>query len=190
MILFDVKRQPSLDSHPPRFALLVSLLAVGSTLGCGALLDSPPQTSVVLENRYPTAPTDALVVYDAYWQNVSFKGQPLAPGTASAPQDAVPASADNRAFVVLAPGWDPSSTPPTTKLVVMQSRSGFAIALGDTLRIPVDDEHFIGNCAAGSSLTQEQADFLTQIVFTADFAGRRYDASTCSTTPQEDAVAP
>jgi len=163
-------------------------VAVG-TASCAAFPDSAPKTTVVLENDYaPVAGTP--VVYDAHWFNVSFQGQPVSPGASSDPQTAVPASADNLAYVVLAFDWDPSSTTPPTNLVVLQSRSGFGVDLGETLHIPVDDAHFDGNCAAGSRLTQDQADFLTQIVFAQDFAGLTYDASTCTATPTADGGAP
>ena len=135
-------------------------------------------------------PSAALVVYDAYWLNVSFQGQSVPPGASSDAKDAIPASADNTAYVVLAPGWDPASTTPPTTFLLLESRGGFALALGDTLHIPVDDVGFAGNCAAGSTLTQTEADFLTQIVFPRDFTGFTYDASTCTTTPTGDAGAP
>jgi hypothetical protein len=166
--------------------VLASLLASGLlapvTFGCAGFPDSAPQTFVVLENGYPPTPNDALVVYDAHWQNVSFSCQPLVPGAASAPQSIVPASPDNTAYVVLAPGWDPKSPTPPTAFVLLQSRNGYAVALGNTLDIPVEDVDFEGNCAADTHPTQDQADFLTQIVFPSDFAGRRYDAATCTTT--------
>ena len=54
--------------------------------------------------------------------------------------------------------------------------------LNNTLHIPVDDTTFVENCSAGSSLTQNQADFITQRVFASDFAGLNYDAQTCTTT--------
>jgi hypothetical protein len=63
------------------------------------------------------------------------------------------------------------------------------VSLGDTLHIPVDDATFTGNCAAGSFLTQAQADFITREVFPGDFASRSYDAATCTTTPIGDAGA-
>ena len=169
--------------------LLVSASVIAAhATGCAGFPDSAPQTQVVLDNEY--APATSLVVYDAHWLNVSFAGQPVPPGSSSSPQSTVPASADNTAYVVLAPSWDPTSTTPPRTLLVVQSRSGFAVALGDTLHIPVDDRGFEGNCAVGSRLTQSQADFLTQIVFTADFAGLAYDAATCTTTPLGDAGAP
>jgi hypothetical protein len=171
------------------FVRLVGWVATASLMtGCADFPDAAPQTSVVLENEY--SPDTSLVVYDAYWLNVSFAGQALAPGASSAPQSTVPASADNTAYVVLAPGWDAMSEMTPKRLVVIQSRGGFAVALGDTLHIPVDDDGFEGNCAAGSRLTQDQANFLTNIVFAADFAGLAYDAATCTTTQIGDAGAP
>ncbi|GAC1588384.1 MAG: hypothetical protein NVS3B20_16280 [Polyangiales bacterium] len=162
-------------------ALLTAGFTACAIMGCAGIGDSAPTTSVILVDNYPPAPAKPLVVYDAYWQAVSFRGIFLSPGDSSAPQTTVPASL-NAAYVVLAPGWDTSSTSPPQSLVVLQSRTGFSVDLGDTLRIPVDDSGFIGNCAAGSRLTQDQADFITQIVFTKDFAGLHYDAATCATT--------
>jgi hypothetical protein len=163
-------------------------VATGLATGCAGFPDAPPQTNVVLDNEY--APDTSLVVYDAHWLNVSFAGQAVPPGASSAPMSTVPASADNTAYVVLAAGWDRSTAMPPETLVVLQSRSGFAVALGDTLHIPVDDETFEGNCAAGSRLTQDQANFLTQIVFAADFAGLAYDPAGCTTSQIGDEGAP
>jgi hypothetical protein len=147
--------------------------------------DAHPQSTVVLDNDYPPFATVPLPVYRAYWQAVSFPA-PVAPGSSSDPQDTVPAS-DNTAYALLAPGWDPSGATPPTAFVVVQSREGFGVHLNDTLHIPVDDTAFAGNCAAGSPLTQAQADFITQLVFPCDFASFRYDAATCTTTPVADA---
>ncbi|MEI8258927.1 MAG: hypothetical protein WCJ30_24930 [Deltaproteobacteria bacterium] len=151
-----------------------------------------PQTFVLLENRYAPSPTGALVVYRAFWHAVSF-GAPVLPGASSDPQPTVPASATT-AYVLLAPGRDPSSTTSPGSFVVMQSRDGFGLHLNETLRIGVDDTTFVGNCAAGSPLTQEQADFITQRVFPGEFSTRRYDPAICLTTqvdpPPADAGGP
>jgi hypothetical protein len=146
-----------------------------------------PYTYVVLDNDYPASAPVPLVVYQAYWQAVAFT-TPVPPGSSSPTLSTVPAS-DNTAWVVLAPGWDPTSASPPTRLVVLQSRSGFAVHRTDTLHIPVDDTHFAGNCASGSTLTQSQADFITQTVFPDVFRGLRYDAATCTTTHVDDAGA-
>ncbi len=159
--------------HATVFALLGALVA----LGCDS-----PSTTVTFEDDYP-APS-GLVVWRAEWQSVWFD-QALLPGQAADPQPALPAS-PNSAYVVLAPGWDPQSSAPPTSFVVLLSQNGFDQHLNDALHIPVDDAHFFGNCAAGSHLSQEQADFITQQIFRADFVGLHYDAATCTTTTVGD----
>ena len=168
------------------FAKSLGLMAIACALpamGCDT-----PETDVVLDNDYPMSPTDACVVYRGAWQAQSFD-DPIVPGSSSAPQSTVAAS-ENTAYVVLAPGWDPASTAAPTSFVVMQSRQGFGVHLNNTLHIPVDDAAFAGNCAAGSFLSQAQADFITQLVFPSVFASLHYDAATCTTTPIGDARAP
>lgn len=155
-------------------------LALGS--GC----DASPQTNVSLDNAFPSSKASPAVVYQGWWQAVSFDG-PIVPGDSSGPQSTVPSSGDT-AYVVLAPGWDPKSGTIPTSFTVLQSRASFGVHLGDTLHIPVDDKGFEGDCAAGSHLTQQQADVITQLVFPSVFAGLRYDAATCTTTPLGDAA--
>jgi hypothetical protein len=165
-------------------AIALSFLATAlPATGC-ANVDTP-YTYVVVDNNYPPYAPVPLVVYQAYWQAVAFT-TPVPPTSSSAPLNTVPAS-DNTAWVVLAPGWDASGASPPTSFIVMQSRSGFAVHLNDTLHIPVDDADFEGNCATGSPLSQSQADFITQLVFPTLFQGLQYDATTCTTTPVGDA---
>ncbi len=147
-------------------------------------------TAVVIDDDYAPSPERSLVVYSAYWQAVAFETA-VAPGSSSAPQGTFPAS-DNTAYVVLAPGWDPDAGSPPTSFVLLQSRNGFGVHLGDTLHIPVDDATFAGNCASGSFLTQAQADFIVQRIFTAHifpdvWVPFGYDAATCTTTLLGDA---
>jgi hypothetical protein len=141
---------------------------------------------VALDNNYQ--PSTALVIYHAFWQSVSFQTS-VPPGSSSDLQSAIPASA-NTAYVVLALGWDPTSSMPPTSLIAMQSRNGFELHLDHTLHIPVDDANFAGNCAAGSYLSQDQADFITQRVFASDFSALHYDAATCTTVPIDDTDQP
>ena len=160
-------------------ATLMLALLVPTWLGCETI-----NTTVVFDNRYPASATNALVVYRAFWHAVEFT-TPFPPGASSEPESTVPASV-NPAYVVLTPGLDPASDAGPggpTSFVVLQSRSGFSVSLNGTLRIPVDDVTFAGNCAGGSVLTQDQADFITERVFAGDFAGLRYDAATCTTVP-------
>jgi hypothetical protein len=142
---------------------------------------------VVLENDYPTS--SQLVIYEAFWQSVAFTPSdamppsaftPLRPGMSSDPLPALAAS-PNTAYVVLAPGWDPASAGPPTTFILLQSRDGFALQFNHTLDIPVDDSTFAGDCLAGSTLSQTEADFMTERVFQGLFAGRTYDAATCTT---------
>lgn len=154
-----------------------SLMLCAALEGCAGFPDEARPAHAIVDNRYPGA-----VVNRAYWQAVSFD-DPIPPGASSVVLEAVPSSA-NRAYVLLAPASAPTS------LVVLQSRVGFDASLGHTTRIPVDDGTFAGNCAAGSPLTQAEADFITQLVFARDFAHRRYDAATCTTTEIGDAGAP
>jgi hypothetical protein len=165
-----------------RLSILAAVVALAVLV---AACQGAPATTVVLDNAYPTSSPSPLVVYDAYWQAVSFAGSPLVPGASSAPQPTVPASA-NTAYVVVAPGWDPSSVAPPKSFVVLESREGYSVGLGDSLQIAVDDNSFIGNCAAGSHLTATEATFITRYVFACDFATMSYDPATCTVTPIAD----
>lgn len=152
------------------------MLALVLAAGC----NGTPPTYVSLDNASHAA------LYQGWWQAVSF-ADPVSPGASSGPQPTVPAS-DNTAYVVLAPGWDPSSQTAPTSFVVLRSRAGYSVHLGDTLHITVDDASFEGDCAAGSHLTQAEADTITSLVFPSVFAGYAYDAATCTTTPTGDAA--
>jgi hypothetical protein len=154
-------------------------------LAAGCLNIDTPSTSVDFANGYPTSAPTPLVLYRGYWENVLLT-TPVMPGESSGPQPTVPTS-DSSAYAVLAPGWDPDASARPATLVALESRAPFAVHLDDTVHIPVDDTTFAGNCAAGSPLTQAQADFITQIVFPDAFAGYRYDAVTCTATPIGDA---
>jgi hypothetical protein len=152
--------------------------------------DRAPQTQVILDNHYSPSAAVPLVVYRAFWQAVALQ-EAVVPGSSSSAQSTVAAS-DNTAYVILAPGWDPTSTAPPTSFVLLQSRGGFGVHLDETLHIPVDDSTFAGNCAAGSFLSQDQADFISQRIFTstifADAAPPpfHYDAATCTMSPVAD----
>ena len=169
-------------SQPLSAALLTVCLGV-CVPGCDT-----PSTFVVLENRYPESTENSEVVYQGFWQAISFPS-PLPPGSSSSPQSTIAASA-NLAYVVLAPNWPITNSVPPTSLVVLQSRTGFAVSLNQTLHIPVDDGTFAGNCAAGSSLSQAEANFLTEIVFAPLFIAVSYDAASCTSSPKSDAGGP
>ena len=165
-----------------RAIMLVAVVTLAAG-GCA----TAPTTAVVLENSYTPSLTSPLVIYDAFWEAVSFQVDGgIPPGASSAPQSTVACSAST-AYVVLAPGWDPTSQAAPASLVVLESRgAGFGVSLGGTLDIPVNDTTFVGNCAAGSFLSEEEAQFITQEVFPNDFANLRYDPATCAVTPLGD----
>jgi hypothetical protein len=172
------------------FALAISL--VFAFAACAVGCNGPPHTAAVIENDYGVA--TKLVVYRALWQTALF-ADPVAPGSASDAQDTVSTSSST-AYVVLAPGWDPEAGAAPTSLVFLQSHDALDVHLDETLRIHVDDTTFIGNCAAGSFLSQAEADFITRRIFgsalfpevgTASF---RYDPATCTATPIDDAGSP
>ena len=160
-------------------------LAAACCALAGAGCDTP-STDVVLDNDYPAYGTAPLVVVRGAWENAVFTD--VLPGESSAPLSTVAAS-ESTAYVVAAPGWDPASGEAPTAIVVLLSRGGFALHWDQTLHIPVDDAHFAGNCAAGSPLTQAQADVVTGYVFPALFASYTYDAATCTATLVGDAGA-
>jgi hypothetical protein len=173
------------NQRRPRLARGLVVLFLGA--GCASFPVGPPQTAVILDNDY--APSTKFVIHDAWWQDASFSGQAIEPGASSSAENTVPASANNTAYVLIAPGWDPDGGTAPTSFLLLQSRAGFAISLSEILHLPVDDEHFEGNCTAGSPLTQEQANFLTHVVFPGDFEGFAYDAATCTTIQRGDAGA-
>jgi hypothetical protein len=144
-------------------------------------------TSAVIENAYPTADdaSDAskqTTVLKAWWATTLFL-DPVPPGAASGLQRTVPDS--DFAYAVLAPGWDPASTMPPTRLIPVRSAAKLAVRRGDTLDIAVSDLTFVGDCRAGKALSQDEADFITQRIFPGEFSGLQYDAKSCTSMPLE-----
>jgi hypothetical protein len=161
----------------PRHLGIVFALLIGAP-GCGT--ETPTEAIVV--NSYPSLPDGGagfhgITVYRAWWETTLFRA-PVAPGQKSDVERTVPGSA--RAYAVLAVGWDPSLPGVPLALIPVQSNSELIAARGDTLRVVVSDETFIGRCGGSKPLTQEEADLITQSIFPDEFAGVRYDASTCS----------
>jgi hypothetical protein len=165
-------------ARPAFCATLVCAFASLAVAGCDT-----PHAYAVLDNGYAPSAALPLVVYDAFWQAIDFP-TPVPPGTSSAPVSTVAASA-NTAYVLLAPGWDPASSMAPTKYVLLESRDGFGVHLEETLHILVDDTHFVGNCAAGSHLSEDQALFMAEGVFRSEFGSLGYDVATCTVTGRE-----
>jgi hypothetical protein len=129
-------------------------------------------TTAVVENAY----TGQTAVYRTWWAASYFR-EPVAAGAASPEERSIPGSF--AAYALLAPGWDPASPSPPTKLVALKSKTPLDAARGEMLHIEISDRTFAGNCAAGQPLSQEDADFVTTRIFPGEFVDVRYDARTC-----------
>ena len=148
--------------------------------------DTGDPTQAVVDNDYP--PPDAgagpqTVVYKTWWVTTLFP-DPVSAGQSSDAERAVPAV--DYAYAILAPGWDPTSSAPPATLLAVRSKVKLGAARGDTLHIAFSDAAFDGICGAGSSLSQDDADFITTRIFPGDFAGVHYDAATCAAVPVTD----
>jgi hypothetical protein len=152
-----------------RITSTLAVLTLVATFGC----DTETPTTLVVEN-------DGFVAVYKLWYASALFTSPVAPGSASTSERGVRGSAP--AYALLAPGWDPSSSEPPPRLVPVRSTGELKAKRGDELRITVSDTTFVGDCAAGSTLSQDDADFITQRIFPGDFAGVFYDAKTCTTT--------
>ena len=139
--------------------------------------------TAVLDNKYPPSATP-LVVYRAAFETATF-GDPVPPGSSSTPQRTEPTSGDN-CYVLLAPGWTPTTSPAPTSFVIMKSVQTFGVGAGEVVHIPIDDSSFIGNCATGRVLPQEEATVIAKSFFRDLLAGVEYNAATCTITPVSD----
>ena len=177
-------------NYPRPLSILLLMACSGGAAAVTACETETPTPSLI-ENAYPAPPdggdpTKQTVVYRAWWVSTSYP-EPLAGGTSSSEFRSVPAT--DFAYAVLAPGWDPASTSPPTRLLVVKSKGPLEATRGETLRITVSTETFTGDCDAKQPLSQDDADFITQRIFPGAFANRTYDARTCVTTAVTEAGA-
>ncbi len=157
------------------FGLLTPWLAACST-------ETP--TTAIVDNAYPSVPDGAsnageVTVYKVWYGATLFRF-PVAPGGESESERTELGSAT--AYAVLAPGWAPSSATAPTQFVAVESKAPLSVNRGDTLHIAVSDARFTGRCGGSAPLSQTEADFVTQRIFPAEFAGVHYDAATCRST--------
>ena len=171
---------------PPTLLLRATVAIVALTvLTALAACDTETPTTASVENDYPALadggdPATQTVVYRAWFASTLFL-DPVAPGATSGERRTVPT--EDTVYVVLAVAWDPSSGASPTRLVALRSKGKLSVARGDLALIQVSPARFDGDCAAGSALSQDDADFVTQRIFPGLFAGTRYDATTCTVTP-------
>jgi hypothetical protein len=159
--------------------LLVSIALLGA-----AACDTENPTMVVVDNGYAPVPDGGdpktqMTVFKVWWVT-SLLPDAVGPGGEGQPQRTVPNT--DFAYALIAPGWDPSSPMPPTTFVAARSAVRLTASRGDTLHVPVSDNTFVGNCAVGKPLLQDDADFITQRIFPAEFTGSTYDAATCVAT--------
>lgn len=149
-----------------------------TTLLCAAC-DAADPSLAVLDNAYPVSSNTAqqTVVFKAWWAVTEFP-DPVSAGQSSDDERVIPES--DYAYMLLAPGWNPASTEPPVHLIPVRTKSKVSVARGDRLHIVVADQTVDGDCAAGTPLSQDDADFITQRIFPGDFQGLRYDAATCT----------
>ena len=157
---------------------------------CAALLcwmgcEGETPTSAVVQNSFQVVPDagnppSGVTIYRTWYFTTAFV-DPVAPGSSSDTQRTVPAT--DYVYAVLAPGLDPTSATPPVTLIPVRSKSKVVVARGESLAIDVSDLTFDGNCAAGTPLSQDDADFITQRIFPGDFASVTYDAKTCAARP-------
>lgn len=154
-------------------------IAAASLAGC----ETESATNAVVENTYGD-----VVVYKTWWVTTLFD-EPVPAHATSSELRSVPET--GIAYALLAPGWDPASGAPPAALLAVRSKQPLTAVRGGTLRIGVSDATFTGRCSAKQPLSQEEADFITQRIFPAQFANLAYDATTCRSTslPLEDAGA-
>ncbi|HVZ33172.1 MAG TPA: hypothetical protein VG963_12150 [Polyangiaceae bacterium] len=159
-------------------ALALGLFAM---LGC----ETSDATYAVVSNGFegPAPP----VVYKAWWSVALFR-EPILAGQSS---DAVRiVRGTDYAYALLAPNWDASSGAAPSALVAVRSNEPFSAKRGDLLQISLSDLSTTGNCASGSTLSAEDASFITERIFPGEFAGATYNPETCSSLPKEDGGSP
>ena len=163
---------------------LAASLAIVVVVGC----ETEDATTVVVDNQYPDA-VDASpsivanVIYRASWVTTYFD-VPVAPGTSSESLRGVPNS--DTAYVLLAPGWDPTSAEAPSAFAVRQSIVPFSSTRGHELHIGVSDETFTGNCVAGKALSDVDRAFLVERIFPLELTKLTYDPNTCLFTRTPD----
>jgi hypothetical protein len=164
----------------------VWLKAFGWLLLMAAGCETDTATSAQVDNAYLDR-AGGTSVYEAWWVTTHFS-RAVAAGASSQPQRTVPDT--GYAYALLEPGFDPSSGSAPSRLVAVRSREPLRGKRGETLHIVVSDETFIGNCAAGSTLSNEDARLIVHSIFPGPFHGLAYEPSSCSSKPLVDAGVP
>lgn len=119
-------------------------------------------TMVLVDNGYG----DSTLV-DAVWWTTTYVPDQVPAGQESPAYRTVPGS--DIAYVVLERGGN---------VFVAETTKAQTVERSNTLHIVISPDTITGDCAT-STLTQAQADFITQSIFPGRFEGKIYDAATC-----------
>jgi hypothetical protein len=160
----------------------VAMLSAFTMVACDS------DATVVLDNRYPSTSGEPQFVYRAQFMQAQWDTA-VPPQSSSVPESTLETSGD-WAYVLLAPGWDARMDAGPQSFVVLKSYETIAAGAGKDVRIAIDDTTFRGRCAAGSFLTQVEADAITNAFFSDALDGFVYNASDCTTTKVSDGGAP
>lgn len=156
--------------------------SLGLLLSTGCNTAEP--TTAVLSNEYPApggaSSADSMPVYRGWWSVAQFP-EPVPPGQVSDPVRIVRGT--DYGYALLAPGWDVATGAPPQTLIALRSAQQLSVDRGELLTFVVSEQNAVGDCRAGQPLSQDEADFITQRIFPGEFAGRVYDAATCTTSP-------
>lgn len=137
------------------------------------LLGCDDATTVVVDNGY----SDSTIVDAVWWSQTEIPDR-VAAGAESPAYRTVPATAT--AYALLERDGNVFVAETTAPLTVDRSA---------TLHVTISPTTIVGDCAT-STLTQAQADLITQSIFPGKFDGAIYDASTCKLfKPELDAGA-
>jgi hypothetical protein len=157
--------------------LRLSGLRCAALVGLGAALvsacDATPTTAVV-ENGLSVS------VYKLWWGTTLFSSA-VPPGATSEPERIV--SVTDVAYALLAPGWSPESGDGPAALIAVESATALDAPAHQRSTISVTEDTFVGDCAAGRPLSEEDAQFIVERIFPGDFAGTTYDPATCRASP-------
>ncbi len=127
------------------------------------LLACDDPTMMIVDNTY----ADGTAI-DATWWSETYVPDVIAPGTSSPTYRTIPS--EDYAYAVIDRGGE---------LIAVRTKDKLTSERGATLHVTFAATSTVGDCATGETLTQAEADLVTQSIFPDIFANTTYDAATC-----------
>ena len=118
---------------------------------------------VVVDDGYPAGTT-----VETTWWHETLVPDEVTPG-AESPAYRAAAGSDYAYALLLRDGLP----------IVVRSKDPLSVEMGETLHVRLAPETVVGDCATGATLSQAEADLVTQSIFPGPFEGAIYDAATC-----------